>query len=231
MPLFSLPTVVEDAGNTEIVSFILLPDQVEVLHDWNAFGLVATSSHSIKVDQQLVPAERTFSIFERQNHFRVDVHSFPFVPFSEASFAAVVLGIGKHFLDEVKAIAEQNKSKWNKGEFNKYQFVINKWQKEMKRWENAESAYYENVNNVWQMHVQQQPISKETIEEVSHVCKKAASTAITCSQNLFRYMGMEMVMQHSNLNRIWRDLHTAAQHTFLTPYQENEASAYELDEK
>ncbi|MFC4402360.1 acyl-CoA dehydrogenase [Gracilibacillus xinjiangensis] len=227
--IFTANCIVENEGNSRILSFILNPDQVEIMNDWNAFGLVGTSSHSIKVSNQFVPAERTFSIGEKMNNFEEVVHQFPFVPFSEASFASVVLGIGKNFLDHVKMYIEKNKHRWGQGDFDKYQLVTRKWKTEMERWNNAERHFHRMIDHVWQDHLKGKPLAAETLEDFSLVCKKAASTVLTCAQNLFRYMGMEMIMQHTELNRIWRDLHTAAQHAFLIPYQENETIAYEIN--
>lgn len=221
-------TIETDGKEEEIRSFILNPEQVNILFDWDAFGLVGTSSHSIKVDNQFVPAERTFSLFERKNNYADSVHQFPFLPFSESSFAAIVLGIGKNFLDEVKETAERNKNKWQQGNFDKHAFVLSKWEKEMERWKKAEKHFYETVTSAWHDHKQGATLPQGKLEDFSLACKKSATTALACAHHLSRYMGMEMVMQHSTLNQIWRDLQTAAQHTFLTPYNEEETQAFDV---
>ncbi|MBP1949800.1 acyl-CoA dehydrogenase family protein [Virgibacillus litoralis] len=222
--LFTANCVVEDGEATKVVSFILNTDQVHVKEDWDAFGLKGTSSHTIQVVDQFVPAKRTFSIFEIQNDFAGSVHQFPFVPFSEASFASIVFGIGRHYLEEAEQIAIKNKDNWQQGEFDRYRFVTDKLKIEQQRWEAAETYFYELVEKTWHAHKNGQDVDDETWEEFSLACKQGATTVITCAQNLFRYMGMECVMEHSELNRIWRDLQTAAQHAFLIPYKENEAS-------
>ncbi|KAB8136823.1 acyl-CoA dehydrogenase [Gracilibacillus oryzae] len=224
--IFTANCLIEEEAT--VLSFILKPEEVEVMYDWNSFGLVATSSHSIRISNQFIPSERTFSITEMNNNFTEDIHQFPFVPFSEASFASVVLGIGKNFLNEVKVNTKKNKLNWAKGHFDKYQFVISKWEKEMERWKIAETTFYKQIDQVWNLYQEGSPLSEDQLAEFSLVCKKAASTSLTCAQNLFRYMGMEIVMQPSKLNRIWRDLHTASQHAFLIPYRENESDAYEI---
>ena len=55
------------------------------------FGLKATGSHLISVEDVFVSDEMTFSIYNHKNHYVDPIYQFPFIPFSEASFAAVVL--------------------------------------------------------------------------------------------------------------------------------------------
>ena len=38
------------------------------------------------------------------------------------------------------------------------------------------------------------------------------------TQTLFPYLGMSMIMENSILNQTWRDVHTASQHFFLSPW-------------
>lgn len=227
--LFTANCVVEGADeSTKIVSFILNPDQVHVKEDWDAFGLKGTSSHTIQVVDQFVPGNRTFSIFGIQNDFAGAVHRFPFVPFSEASFASIVFGIGRHFLEEVKHSTNKNKDNWQQGELDRYRFVTDKLKIEKQRWEAAKTYFYEMVAKTWHAHKNGQDVDDETWEEFSLACKQGATTVLTCAQNLFRYMGMESAMEHSELNRIWRDLQTASHHAFLIPYKENEATSREM---
>ena len=51
-----------DQDESHIRSFILNPDQIEILEDWNAFGLRATASHTISTVEAFVPVEMTFSL-------------------------------------------------------------------------------------------------------------------------------------------------------------------------
>ncbi|HEX6593805.1 MAG TPA: acyl-CoA dehydrogenase [Bacillota bacterium] len=212
----------------ELLSFIFTPEQVKVINDWDAFGLKGTSSHTIRVTEQFVPNERSFSIFTTQNNLRNPLYHFPFLAFSEASFTAIVLGIGKHFLEEVHAIAEAKKTTWTEGEMDRYAFILQRLEKEEKRWKIAEKAFHNALSSAWEQHVNGNPLSKEQQTNFGSICKKSVTTILTCANHLFRYIGMQSLMEQSMLNRIWRDLHTAAQHTFLTPYKEEETEPYRI---
>ena len=121
----------EASGQNQILAFVLEPDQVNVIEDWDAFGLKGTSSHTIEVVNQFVPTYRSFSIFKQQNDLVGPIHTFPFVPFSEASFAAVALGIGAHFLEEVGHLLEKNKQNWQAGPIDRYAALKQNWKLKM----------------------------------------------------------------------------------------------------
>lgn len=220
--VFTATCMVGDGDETEqkILAFALDPEQVEVLGDWGAFGLKGTSSHSIRVVEQFVPQHKVFSVFEVQNDGGGAVHSLPFLMFSEASFAAISLGIGRHFLEEVEAILHKNEENWQKGPVNRYAVVKEKLLAEKARLEKANRAFHNLVHSVWEQHTQGIELPSELQREFSTIAKRSTSTAIYCADNLFRYIGMQAVMEKNSLNRIWRDLHTASQHMFLTPYNE-----------
>lgn len=222
---FTAACMVENEDK-EMLAFAFEPEQVEVLGDWNAFGLKGTSSHSIQITEQFVPKERVFSVFEQQNTHGGDVHTFPFAMFSETSFAAITLGIGLHFLDEVNDILEKNKQSWKNGRVDRYTLLKDKLNSEKERWQVANQKFYEILQKAWESHIQSGEIPEALQQEFSTVAKRCATTSIHCTDRLFRHLGMQAVMESNPLNQIWRDLHTAGQHMFLTPHHDIESQPY-----
>lgn len=214
----------ENREKPTIQSFILTREQVEVVKDWQAFGLKGTTSHSIRVNNQFVPENRVFSIMETKNQHGQAIHDFPFILFAEASFAAIVFGIGKHFLTEVRQILHKNRQTWSKGNVDRHAFLLNKLEKEEKRFDKAEQAFHHAVAQAWENHITDKEIPHKVKTHFTLTCKQGATTVKTCANQLFPFIGMEAVMEHSSLNKIWRDLHTASQHAMLTPYEDEEAT-------
>ncbi len=66
-----------DQDESHIRSFILNPDQIEILEDWNAFGLRATASHTISAVEAFVPVEMTFSLTEIQAYENETIYQYP----------------------------------------------------------------------------------------------------------------------------------------------------------
>ncbi|RST74343.1 acyl-CoA dehydrogenase [Siminovitchia acidinfaciens] len=197
----------------EVTSFIFMPDQVEVLHDWKAFGLRGTGSHTIKVEDAFVPEERTFNLMHKLNDYDGPVHTFPFVPFSQATFTSVCLGIAANFLREAKVIAAR-RLKEGADPFEKVLTDIQKNEEELQR---ELYHFYEEIEALWEDHLGGKLLTAEQEDHFSRTCKKPVEQAITRAGMLVRRLGMEAIMEDSAINKIWRDLYTAGQHTFITP--------------
>lgn len=220
-------TTCQVEGSDDILAFALNPDQVNVLHDWNAFGLKGTSSHSIEVKDEFVSNDYVFSVFHIINDFEYPVYTFPFLSFSEASFCAICLGIGEHFLEQVNGVLIKNKNHWLQNSEQRYNFLKEKLNIEQNRWQKAHDLFYETLNNMWEEHINSGDILEETEQNFSLVVKRVVATVLNSAHNLFRLIGMEMIMEHYPINQTWRDLHTASQHMFLMPSNDNEVLPYE----
>lgn len=208
----------EDKPETqEIRSFIFLPDQVKIIEDWSAFGLKATSSHSIQVENIFVPHSMTFNLTEPNSYYEQPIFQYPFILFAEASFAAVSIGIGKHFFTEAKSILNECKNKW---ETHRWEFVNNKYKKLEASLTQSIDEFFKVINTSWEKHILQQSLSETELEQISHQCKETAHLILSSADTLLPYLGMGAVMEHTTINRIWRDLHTACQHVALTPFYE-----------
>lgn len=197
----------------EMRACIFLPDQVEIIEDWNAFGLRGTASHTIRVNDAFIPRERTFSITDKQNALGLPVHSFPFVQFSQVSFAAVCLGIASRFLEESQLLAERSKPYWSS---EKVAVTMRLLKDQQHRFNEAKQLFHTAVSRRWDMHLDGK-LDEHELEQLSAVCIESADIATDCAVQLFRPLGMQAVVETSSVNRAFRDLWTAGQHGFLQP--------------
>lgn len=208
------------SSNPEIRSFILLPDQVNLIKDWNAFGLKATASHSITVDNVFVPQEMTFNIADDRAYYSDPVFQYPFLQFAQASFAAVAIGICKHFLEEAKSISERNKETWGTSS-NRFQFVMSKIDEMERLFTNAINDFYKKIDESWEVHTNHKLLSEKEQEQISRQCKETRRVALHCAQLILPYLGINAIMEDTVINRTWRDLHTACQNVLLVPFYES----------
>lgn len=208
-------------SETVIRSFILRSDQVEIVKDWNAFGLKATSSHTIRVKDAFVPREMTFDIFQPAGTYTDPIFTYPFISFAETSFAAVAIGIGHHFLDEARALAERNKEGWESSMSHRYSFVLNKIERAQHRLLQTIERFYDVIETTWNKHLSQQPLNEQDQQLIREVSQHAARVALECGQSVFPYLGIQAIMEDAPVNRTWRDLQTACQHTMIVSFEEN----------
>ncbi|WP_054957887.1 acyl-CoA dehydrogenase [Paenibacillus dakarensis] len=200
----------EESDVPEIRSMILLPEQIHIKPDWNAFGLKATSSHSISARDAFVPEEMTFDITDKKSYEYELIYSYPFLAFAQASFAAVTLGIAQHFLEAAEALLEQKPSR--------HPFVSNQLSSMQEALKRSEMDLYACMNQSWNELQQEGHLSQETEAKVSEQCISTAQVSLQCGQVLFPLLGLSAAMEDSAVNRTWRDLQTACQHALLRSY-------------
>lgn len=204
----------------EVRSFILMPEEVHIISDWHAFGLKATASHSIRARDVFVPEERSFALTDNDAYYHEPIYTYPFVQFAQTSFAAVAIGIGKHFLQEATSIAKHNQQAWSSSQPDRFAFVMRKIRHAEKLFEKTVAHFYETVETSWEKHVNDRPLSQDEQEQISRSCKETTRVALHCAQSIFPYLGMHAIMEDTVINRTWRDLHTACQNVLVVPFYE-----------
>ena len=188
---------VEGAGDPLVRPFLFLPEEVTVHFDWNAVGLVATGSHGFSVRELFVPAERVFVIAPEAAADDDPLYRYPFLPLAEATLAANTSGLAQHFLD---CCAE-----WGLGGA----------ELEAGRLELAErrTVFYRELQQSWDVDGRGFP------EGVGRASRELAAAALYWVDRLYPQAGLGAARVDSEINRVWRDLHTASQHPLLRPNQ------------
>jgi alkylation response protein AidB-like acyl-CoA dehydrogenase len=201
-------------GEEVIKSFILLKDEVDILPGWSYFGLVATGSHAFKTENLQVPANRTFSI---NKEIKVDIPGFdyPFLQLAETTLAVNSAGMAKRFLElvEFSFYGRTGLRRYNE---NQIAFFENELKQSKLAFDEARSSFYKAFDNSWQSLMKNQQIEAELLAEVSLLSRKLAHTSRKICDRLYPYCGLEAAKKDSEINRVWRDIHTASQHALLT---------------
>lgn len=212
--LFTVNCVIRDGkdGDERIRSFILMPEQVKVYRDWNAFGLKATGSHSIAVEDAFVPEDRTFDIDEPYPVYKDPLFRYPFLPFAVTSFAAVALGIARHFLEEGRVLIETHRGVWASQRVETGLEVVIRMEDRLER---IAADFYRVVDGTWELHCRR-TLSEEEEESINRKSRQAAQAALYIAQTVFPHLGMAGIMEDSPANRAWRDLVTVCRHILLS---------------
>ena len=75
--------------------------------------------------------------------------------------------------------------------------------------ETVRNEFYRAVNDSWDA------ISPENLRRVSITSRQLAKAARNHVDALYPYCGLQAASPDTKINRVWRDLHTASQHTLL----------------
>ncbi|RED64620.1 acyl-CoA dehydrogenase [Cohnella lupini] len=217
--LFTANCKIEDGSgkNAVIRSFAFLPEQVEIIRDWNAFGLKATESHSIRVTEAFVPVERTFDIMS-DPHYDDPIFRYPFLPFAQTSFAAVCLGICRHFLEEARAFATAKLADGTNvrpQHPQRMEKLIRTLGEKETGLQAVADELYETVERTWTEFIKQGSMEDRMEIEIDEICRRLSIDALAYAHAIFPLLGMPVLMEDHALNRIWRDLHTVTQHSVL----------------
>ena len=107
---------VDDSDKKEIVMPIFHKDQVEIVKNWDTFGLRGTGSNQVKVNDVFVPTERMLRLdhadkFSRPPEANYDkeylFYDAPFYATFYLGFPAIALGGAERILKEFKKLTEQ----------------------------------------------------------------------------------------------------------------------------
>lgn len=206
------------AAEPEMRAFAFLPHQVAIEEDWDAFGLQATDSHTISVREQFVPEDMTFLLTERQTEDRDPIYDYPFLPFAQASFAGVAIGLGRRFLDEAEEMLEARRAAWSASE--RAALVERLLAAQRLKLAAAVEPFYSELESSWGRVAEGGTLDEDEQARVTASCRHAARAALECAQAVFPYMGIASVMKSAPLNRAWRDLQTACHHSLLVSFED-----------
>ena len=195
-------------GSPLVQSFFFTKDEVAIHEDWNTMGLIATAGHSFEVKNVQVSPDRSFIINSQHATLPNPIYAYPFLQFAEATIAVNTLGMVQHFLDECAVIFKQKEN-------NASSILNQKLQQSITALNMRRRQFYAAVEASWNAFVINQKEDAQTLQTVSTTSRELVNKARALVQELYPYCGMIAADQSSAINRIWRDIFTASQHSLL----------------
>ncbi|RXK80901.1 acyl-CoA dehydrogenase family protein [Filimonas effusa] len=195
-------------GSVVIKPFAFFRNEVTIIPTWNSFGLVATASHAFEVNGLEVSPDRAFAIEASSVHIDASLYRYPFLQLAEITLAANISGMAFHFIDEASAFLPLKKGQ----EQQLLQMAVDR---ALENIEIVREAFYAAIDNSWWQLQQQNKIETQLLEELSSVARALAATCREQTDDLYPYCGLKAADKDSTINRVWRDLHTASQHSLL----------------
>lgn len=208
--------VLKPDGEELIIPFVFKKNEVNVLPAWSYTGMVATGSHSFEVNNVEVAVNRTFKIDPEFRLVDKPLYTYPFHQLAEATLAVNISGMAIHFIDLCKIIFAQKQRNKNLNELQiKELNDLLDWS--IYRMNEVRTAFYEAVDKSWLNYADTNDLDKnENLQAVSFTSRKLAKKARQIVDELYYYCGLEAARTTSEINRVWRDVHTASQHSLLT---------------
>jgi alkylation response protein AidB-like acyl-CoA dehydrogenase len=200
--------LLNEDGSPIIRSFIIDKKDVQLLATWKYIGMVATGSHSFKIDTVVVDKNRCFQIDPDHTTIDSELYKYPFLQLAEATLAANLAGMATHFIDLAENIIKQRVS-LNKFTVQQKNLVAKKLRNVKVNLQDVRDVFYNAVDSSW---VEANPAALQQISATSRQLAKAARNHVDA---LYPYCGLQAASPDTEINRVWRDLHTASQHSLL----------------
>lgn len=211
--LFTANAVVTSSVERQVRSFAFYPDEIEIVPSWKSTGLKATASHDFKVQEATIPDSRSFLIEPARSRIEAAIYRYPFKPFARCTLAFTLIGITRHFLDEAAHLIDQKQS-GKRVNHNPTRRLLHTLRTSFE--ENRDRLYEAAVVS-WEPYTRGSVASDEEIKRVEEQAKTCTAASLDLAGKIYPHLGMTAIIPDRPVNRTWRDLHTAAQHTLLTP--------------
>jgi len=204
-----------DGGEPLILPFIFDKKDVTLLPAWKYVGMAATGSDSFTVNNLYVDVNRQFKIDPSAAVIDEPLYRFPFLQLAEATLAVNLSGIAIHFMDLCKAIFHEKIKQPRLTEEQKA-FLMGELARLKTGVDVCRRSFFEAVDQSWLAIQYGDTISPALLNKVSVASRQLAHIARKSVDSLYPLCGLQAASTETEINRAWRDLHTASQHALLT---------------
>jgi len=201
--------LLDEAGEPIILPFIVDKKNVSLLPTWEYMGMVATGSHSFEMKDVHVPANRRFKIDAQHVKVTGKLYQYPFMQLAEATLAVNLSGMAMHFIDLFREVFKERQHHPRITSSQK-ELVSHTLLKKTQELNEARSALF------WAVDVSWEETTDANLKDVSRTSRVLAANVREAVAELYPYCGLKAAETGTEINRVWRDLHTAGQHSLLT---------------
>lgn len=185
--------VLDENNEPKFISFILDKSQVQLISTWKSMGMIATSSHSFEVKNQVVHQDYSFIY----NHFYSDdlVEKVPFRIFADLTLLVNYIGMAEHFIEKSIEIIPSNQ--------------LSNFDKFLKNCTSKCNEYAKHIedllaNNSFILDKIETEIHAFGIETVAQITQHIIT--------IYPQLGIRASKSNEEINQIFRDYFTATQH-------------------
>jgi alkylation response protein AidB-like acyl-CoA dehydrogenase len=207
--------VLTDNGEPLVLPFIFDKKDVAILPAWKYVGMVATGSDAFEVKNLAVPNNRQFKIDPSAAIVDQPLYRYPFLQLAEATLAVNISGMAIHFMDLCREIFKEKQQQPRLTDQQKH-FLTDEISAAEKEINQLRIDFFNAVDLSWYAIEQHSVIPDEQLNQVSITSRRLAISAREMVDRLYPLCGLIAASSETEINRAWRDLHTASQHALLT---------------
>lgn len=207
----------DDQGAPRIRAFLVPARHVTIEPTWNMTGLRGTASHSYRIDGQWVSAGYSFAIAPEAATAPGPLYRFPFYSLAYVTLAANVAGMAAHFVALAGDCLAHRRVPGTELPMAQAPSVRRLSAALRGAFDAARDEFYGALDAAWARVEADGGLDEKgmaALKDVSLALVRAARDAV---DGLYPYCGLYAAREDSAINRVWRDFHTASQHSLLLP--------------
>jgi alkylation response protein AidB-like acyl-CoA dehydrogenase len=212
--------LLDDAGQPRIQAFVVPAALVEMVPRWRSIGLRATASHAYRVTSQWVHADHGFEIDPARAVEQGPLYRFPFLPFAFVTLAANVAGMAAHFVELAQECIAHRRNRFGEKdepliEVPAVRALLESTHAQL---DEVRGRFYAQLEATWAQVAAGAPVSETEAAQMQALAMEWVNASRRAVDQLFPYCGLYAMREDAEINRVWRDFHTASQHALLVPH-------------
>lgn len=186
--------------NGEVVSLAMKANEIEIIEDWQLFGMKQSSSFGFKTSKAFVPNEMIFRIDHPVLESGYAIHRLPFICFAQFSMTAAIIGLAQGIVANLKK-----------------DLVKENAQVALKNLEENIEEYKAQMNklSVKQWEVLQTDPKLVDSDKIEELVKKTGRALYNSVANLYFEAGLVMADENNPVHESYKDFMTAIQHSLF----------------
>ena len=209
--------LLDASGQPRLSSFIVPAARVVVQRTWNSIGMRATGSHSFSLDGLLVGARHAFQIAPEHASAPGPLYCFPFVSLAFVTLAANIAGMALHFLRLAAPLIAGRRHPLAGRLLGEIPAVMETVRQTEQHVGAARTYFYRLLDDMWDRVCSDSALDAGQADALHAASLALVTASRTAVDTLYPYCGLHAADACSDINRVWRDLHTATQHAMLLP--------------
>ena len=209
--------LLDSAGAPRIRAFIVPAKDVEIVPSWRSVGLRASASHSYRISDKWIAAKHGFQIDAAHATAAGPLYRFPFLSLAFVTLAANLAGMASHFLQLATPAISRRRHPLSGLQLIDAPGVADRVHGAANELGAARTLFYQRLDRAWAQVVAGAALSAGETAALQSASLALAGAARKAVDELYPFCGLYAAHEESEINRIWRDFHTATQHTLLLP--------------
>lgn len=207
----------DEHGAQRIRAFIVPAAQVVREPSWRTMGLRASASHSYRIEHALVDASAGFAIDPAQATSGGPLYRFPFMSLAYVTLSANLAGMAAHFLALARPAIAGRRASGSNHPLIETPGVRERLDGASAALQAARARFYALLDEAWAQVAAGGKLNADAQAVLSAASLEMVEAARLAVDGIYPYCGLFAAGTETPLNRVWRDFHTATQHSLLLP--------------